>query len=398
MRFSGKFHCRKSPELDGRTLPLHEDYKGASCHVFEVCGVAYFRSDREKIDSCNVKLIAKECADKESLYGPASLRDKTLIYNCELFRCRIPCPCRLCTKQLNFYSDIDDHLTFHRASHSMCRFCSELENHIPHYSHTVIFKRVYYGAVRPQFERFYDIRGSASMFKHTYNVCSPVKKNSVFCCDKCDKTFKAISQLKRHEEVIHFKKKLKCPQCDVQIYRVDNLKTHLQKVHGSLSEKKFKCEVCNASFRKKSDLERHSSTLRTNCNICSEVFCTLRQLQQHSNDKHLRYECENCNKKFKTKFILERHCQGSINSDGTLKNKCGNCDKKCCSVVELRNHEKVHKINGLDCPYCGKITSSKFRLRTHIGKRENIVCNECGKLCCNSKDLKSHHQKEHFMK
>ena len=89
MRFSGKFHCSKRPELDGSTLPLHGDYKGASCHVFEVCGVAYFRSYGEKIDACNVKLIAKECADKESLYGPASLRDTTLIYLDVKFRARV---------------------------------------------------------------------------------------------------------------------------------------------------------------------------------------------------------------------------------------------------------------------------------------------------------------------
>ena len=33
-----------------------------------------------------VKLIAGEVMEIESLYGPASLRDKTLIYPCKLFK------------------------------------------------------------------------------------------------------------------------------------------------------------------------------------------------------------------------------------------------------------------------------------------------------------------------
>ena len=398
MRFSARFHCRKCPELDGRSLPVREDSKGASCYSFQVGEVAYFQTDRDNIHSCNVNLIAKDSNAKECLFGPASLRDKTLIYTCDLFKCKIPCACRLCTKNSNFYSDIDDHLTFHRASHSMCIFCSELESYIPHYSHTVIFKRIYYGAVIPQFERFYDVRGSASLFKHTYNSRSPVKQNSEFCCDKCDQSFKAVSLLKRHEEAVHFKKKLKCPKCDLRISRSDNLQNHLQKVHGSLSESKFKCEACSATFRKKCHLERHSSSLRTNCKICSEVFCTLRQLQQHNNDKHLKHECGNCQKKFKTKYMLERHCQGSLHLDGSFKNKCEVCHKNCCSLIELRNHIKVHKIRELDCSLCDKTFTSKFRLKTHLDKQSENSCNQCGKLCCYSKDLKSHHQNNHSMK
>ena len=154
----------------------------------------------------------------------------------------------------------------------MCIFCSELESCIPHYSHTVIFKRIYYGAVIPQFERFFDVRGSASLFEHTYNSRTPMKQNSEFGCDKCMQSFKAVSLLKRHEEAVHFKKKIKCPKCDLPISRSDNLQNHLERVHASLSESKFKCEACSDTFRKKCHLERHSRSIRTNCSICSKVF------------------------------------------------------------------------------------------------------------------------------
>ena len=95
---------------------------------------------------------------------------------------------------------------------------------------------------------------------------------------------------------------------------------------------------------------------------------------------------------------LERHCQGSLYSDGRFKNKCEDCHKNCCSLIELRNHKKIHNIKELECSYCEKTFTSKFRLKTHIDKRSENNCNECGKLCCYNKDLKFHHQNDHSMK
>ena len=40
----------------------------------------------------DVTLVAGELVKDERLYGPASLRDQTLIYPCEAFKCQIGCP------------------------------------------------------------------------------------------------------------------------------------------------------------------------------------------------------------------------------------------------------------------------------------------------------------------
>ena len=73
----------------------------------------------------------------------ASLRNKTLIYPCEAFKCQIECPCQMCRMKLSECDDFDDHLTFHLANHTMCRYCIELERFFTSFSYTVVYKRHY---------------------------------------------------------------------------------------------------------------------------------------------------------------------------------------------------------------------------------------------------------------
>ena len=59
---------------------------GISCHEFEATDnrkVCYMMEGKE----FKVELIAHALVKSDRLYGPASLRDKTLIYPCEEFKC-----------------------------------------------------------------------------------------------------------------------------------------------------------------------------------------------------------------------------------------------------------------------------------------------------------------------
>lgn len=399
MRFTATFFPLKCPQLNGRSVPMGENPIGTSCHDFEAGEVTEHTLTDYNYTSSNVTLVAGEYNKNERLYGPASLRDKTLIYTCDLFKCRIKCPCKLCTKKSNFYSDIDDHVMFHRASHSLCKFCANVHSHIPSYSHTIVYETVYYPGMIPQFERiWYTKMGSASLFHHTYNIRNPSKMDSTFSCDKCDKTFKAMSHLKRHEVGVHFRKKIECSHCGQQISRKDNLKAHLLLAHGDVKEVKYQCEDCHESFAKKSNFERHTSNVKTNCSICLEIFCSLKQLQQHKLRTHPKYQCTNCKKSFHNKVNLDRHCQGSITSDGAFINKCEVCSQECCSLLELRQHMTVHQKNDLQCTYCKKGFTSKHGLLNHVTKREDHICSKCGELFCYGQDLKLHNRSVHNVK
>ena len=355
MRYSATFIAKKRPSLNGSIVPLEGTaaMAGISCHEFEATDnrkVCYMMEGKE----FKVKLIAHELVKSDRLYGPASLRDKTLIYPCEEFKCRVRCPCTMCREKIGYCADFEEHETFHRANHTNCRFCENLESIIPHFDYKIEFERVYYPAVRPQFERFFLRLGSASLFKHNYTTQPLWKVDSLFHCDKCEKTFKRMSHLKRHEVSVHFGKKESCPHCDLNYSRKDNLEAHIKSVHGTKS-KSFQCEVCQETFNKKSNYQRHVNNIKTNCSICSDIFCTLKQLQQHRTECHSQqsnFECCHCKKIFSSKFKMKTHIANRI------EHKCGKCGEMLCNGRGLMlHHSEIHDVK--TCDICSKTFSQK---------------------------------------
>ena len=151
----------------------------------------------------------------------------------------------------------------------------------------------------------------------------------MFHCDKCEKTFKKMSKLKRHEFSVHFGKKENCPYCGLKSSRKDNLEAHIRLVHGFKS-KSLQCEVCQETFNKKSNFQRHVSNTRTNCSICSDIFCTLKQLQQDRTECHSQqsnFECCHCKEIFSSKFNMKTHIANRI------EHKCGKCGEMLCNDV-----------------------------------------------------------------
>ena len=87
IRYSATFIAKKRPNLNGRIVPLGSIAAmfGTSCHEFEATDmikVCHMMDGTE----FEVKLVARELVKNDKLYGPASLRDKTLIYSCEEFK------------------------------------------------------------------------------------------------------------------------------------------------------------------------------------------------------------------------------------------------------------------------------------------------------------------------
>ena len=111
MRYLAIFQSNKCPELKGFVNP---DPDGtSSCHIFKATGDVEVIGLEDK--EFRVKLIAGEVMEHESLYGPASLRDKTLIYPCTLFKCRVGCACKMCRNKLTNCEDFKDHEAYHKS-------------------------------------------------------------------------------------------------------------------------------------------------------------------------------------------------------------------------------------------------------------------------------------------
>ena len=399
MRFRGSFRLKEQPILHGCTTDSKFKYDGSafklSCHEFTVDKVK-----SEKVEAAEVTFIAGKYVDG-SLYGPASLlKDKTIIYTCKWYRCRLGCPCHLCRKKVNnceksgnaetcsgpcvkCRGDCDDHLLFHRAPHLNCKFCKDVLNCLPNMKFIVLKIQGYY-------PDFYYKPISASLFDHWYGDNDPTRgeDSSKFSCDKCDKLFGKKAQLKKHELSVHFGSKYPCMFCGLQFTRKDNLEHHMKEFHCTAKDKlvQHQCEVCREMFRKKSNLVRHAKMVRI-CETCSSVFCSTRQLLQHQRSIHPTYSCKDCKKSFPDRANLKRHVDGSLKEGGT-RNVCEHCDLGFCSIRDLSRHNRMNHPN--KCKYCGNSFSSNQNYKNHILKREDNLCTKCGKLLCSDRDLRIH--------
>ena len=269
----------------------------------------------------------------------------------------------------------------------------------------VVQSRCYYPSVRPQFEKFFDVQCSAWMLRHDsiYTMGALEEKESKLSCDICSKKFQSVSHLKRHEVSSHYEIKSTCSLCGLQFSREDNLEAHKKLVHGDGEKNEYQCELsnCQEVFTRKSNFERHCQTKPRECSICTEIFCTLKQLQQHHKSEHAKFHCQKCDKSFPLMSHLNRHLDGNLKAaDGSFKNQCDVCNTVCCTKLDLLKHKKLNHRESpekaeFECDYCQKTFNSRFGFKAHTVNREEKDCSKCGKVFCNGRDLKIHNNDIH---
>ena len=383
MRFKATFRVKRQPELTG-CLTMGKNFKyDPNCFEFNISDVKSFNSEKTEVD---VALIARK-SSKSKLYGPASSRlERSIIYPCSNFRCRVDCPCQLCRCKVPFcpkagtgetcgqcadcYRDVENHLLFHRALHLSCKHCVNLLSCIPKYSRTPI---------------------SLSLFRHIYiGYYSDLGKESGYPCDKCELIFKKKANLKRHERSQHFENKYSCVYCKLEFMRSDNLDKHVKSCHERTISSDLECSVCKEKFDKKSNLNRHSKGFRK-CGVCFQIFCTLRQMQSHKRSAHFEFSCELCKESFTDKANLSRHTKAA-HLDGYDKNNCEICSVSFCTRLGLLKHRKEHHKPSLKCDFCSKTLISRLGYKLHIANKEEMLCDSCGQCFCNNNDFKVHLQ------
>ena len=367
MQFQAKFCLLQQPYLWGCSKQFQfESDDASSCHELVATDVKLNTSFiKYSSQSCPVSEVPSDVTyvagryTKSFLYGPASTsNDKTIIYPCDKNRCRVGCPCQLCRKKVSHCSkavsletcgdcsdcrkDCDDHLLHHKAHHTFCKFCANVEIYIPHSSFVSLRRE-------RALNDFYHVIVKSSIFCHVYkDVEQTAAQSSGLSCDNCGLDFKMKQDLKRHEISVHFEAKHECFKCGTQFTRFDNLLTHARIVHDGKDTGKYTCEHCKESFPKKSNLQRHCK-VKKDCILCSEVFCSLRQLQKHKKSNHPVYaenmfKCNQCQKTFSTKW---NHSVHVAKRDEKL---CSECGVIFCSEYDLQVHCNTHKY--VKCPRC----------------------------------------------
>lgn len=224
------------------------------------------------------------------------------------------------------------------------------------------------------------------------------------CLEECKEEGMASIPKKSNQENIGER----CDLCDFTCAKKSTLYSHKRRHKLEDTGEVYACNECGFKTGKKSSLYSHIKRKhkepRSGCDAQPELFycsqCDYKnknkyELKIHVARKHsddFKFSCETCGKKFKVKGDLTNHIRFSHREQPVI---CDVCGKTCLNSNSLYVHQKfAHYKAKYECQICKRRMVSQENLDEHMlrqhERRENVVCEECGKTFSRNSRLKVH--------
>ena len=211
----------------------------------------------------------------------------------------------------------------------------------------------------------------------------------------CNAGFKVKGDLARHTETHGTKRSFKCDICAHEFVSAGNLKRHAR-VHTD--ERPFPCDECKKIFAHKHSLKEHKR-IHTGerpfpCDECEKAFTQKSNLRKHKrvHTGERPFPCDECKKIFAHKHSLKEHKR--ILHTGERPFQCDVCEKTFTQKKSLTEHKRTHtNEHPFQCDECEKTFTQKSNLRKHkrVHTGEHpFLCDICGCECGSSSNLKRH--------
>ncbi|XP_057339755.1 zinc finger and BTB domain-containing protein 41-like isoform X2 [Microplitis mediator] len=186
-------------------------------------------------------------------------------------------------------------------------------------------------------------------------------------CGSCHLTLKSRENLVKHYRRVHGNKdRLSCDECKMNFRKKYKYDEHMAFHNGQW----LKCKYCDREFKNMSKLSRHQKSHGTkyecpkaNCNL---IFDTFIELRKHSKDHPKEHQCNVCKKKFLHKNQWKRHLK--THEGKLIACPYEECNKSYCHSNQLNYHirTKHEKSVLFECDLCKKTFTFKSVLSKHI--------------------------------
>ncbi|CAG9810675.1 unnamed protein product [Chironomus riparius] len=213
-----------------------------------------------------------------------------------------------------------------------------------------------------------------------------------FSCDLCGKQWQTKQQIVSHIKTGHMFFS-ECPICNKKL-RYGGYNLHLI---SHMTEKNFKCKVCDKKFKAPNDVKTHLKThnKQFECRTCGNKFAKKKSLinheQIHQKKDSTVLECKFCGMRFKYLNHLNRH-QKNHKEKSTKSLKCLRCNFSTDNKRNFLKHQKNHELkdkkaaqikNPINCEKCPAVLRNKQALRCHMINCHPIApyeCDLCGRV------------------
>ena len=236
-----------------------------------------------------------------------------------------------------------------------------------------------------------------------------------FRCPHCpDKVYKFKSGLKSHlrshSEDDSPDYTYSCRICQYGTFFKMTYEHHFVDVHQG--ENPYKCVYCEATFVTEMSRQEHvqmyhpemdSSSSVFNCTMCSRVYYSQNQYENHMRKSHKigNFECPTCTQTFTSASGLKSHVENihKLQPGEKSKFQCEKCSKMLSSKSALHKHMLIHsQENPFVCkePGCTYATKTRYKLlmhdkRIHKGEVEKpFFCETCLKRFPSTQKLREH--------
>ncbi|XP_066945475.1 uncharacterized protein [Macrobrachium rosenbergii] len=285
--------------------------------------------------------------------------------------------CDQCGKEFSTKRSLEDHLKFHASEKKFeCDVCHKRFD----YRDNLIFHMRIHGEVKnisikcPICQKKFGNKSMRDihMKKHSveernkHKICnnettqasSPEKKETVFGCDVCDKTFPDKVALENHK-VVHIKFE-RGPKLEV--------KKKPATVEATISP--HECRSCLTVFNSDQSLRTHTATcgkVLTDtivCAFCKKHYGIFKQ-SKDDGSQGMKFICEPC-----CTFLAQKSQVSGFTP--RLENRfiCNKCDKCFSNEVQLREHLRSHMPGKpVRCDLCSKNFGSLRALQVHRAAR-----------------------------